>query len=197
MWDWVRGAMSANSSPVRRIVPLVAAVIVTLAACGGSSDLGESAATTTTAGAAPTTSDPVSTTAVAAPSDTACPEGEATPADPGTYCLGPAALTAEAVQSTESRFDGVGHSIALTLTAEETDEFNALAAVCFNRIIDCPTGQIAIVSAGRVLSAPTVQTTEFGNTVAISGNFTADEAATLAIDLRSDVTFHPVLLQLP
>ncbi len=61
------------------------------------------------------------------------------------------------------------------------DLWNALTTKCFNRDAVCPTGQIAIVLDGRVISAPVVQEAIFsGGTVQISGDFTEGEARDLA-----------------
>ena len=59
--------------------------------------------------------------------------------------------------------------------------WNKLAAACFNKTAECPTGQLAMVLDGTVISAPTVNEPEFtGGTVQISGSFTPDEARDLA-----------------
>ena len=61
------------------------------------------------------------------------------------------------------------------------DIWNALTTKCFNRDAVCPTGQIAIVLDGKVISAPVVQEAIFsGGTVQISGDFTEGEARDLA-----------------
>ena len=61
------------------------------------------------------------------------------------------------------------------------DLWNALTTKCFNRDAVCPTGQIAIVLDGKVISAPVVQEAIFsGGTVQISGDFTQAEARDLA-----------------
>jgi preprotein translocase subunit SecD len=61
------------------------------------------------------------------------------------------------------------------------DIWNALATRCFNKDETCPTGQIAIVLDGEVISAPVVQQAVFtGGTVQISGSFTEAEARDLA-----------------
>ncbi len=61
------------------------------------------------------------------------------------------------------------------------DIWNALTTKCFNRDAVCPTGQIAIVLDGKVISAPVVQEAVFsGGTVQISGDFTEGEARDLA-----------------
>jgi len=59
--------------------------------------------------------------------------------------------------------------------------WNQLASACFNKTAQCPTGQLAMVLDGTVISAPTVNEPEFtGGTVQITGSFTADEARDLA-----------------
>ena len=59
--------------------------------------------------------------------------------------------------------------------------WNKLAAACFNKTAECPTGQLAMVLDGTVISAPTVNEPEFtGGTVQISGSFTPEEARELA-----------------
>ena len=59
--------------------------------------------------------------------------------------------------------------------------WNKLAAACFNKTAQCPTGQLAMVLDGTVISAPTVNEPEFtGGTVQISGSFTPQEARDLA-----------------
>lgn len=61
------------------------------------------------------------------------------------------------------------------------DIWNALSTRCFNKDQTCPTGQIAIVLDGEVISAPVVQQAVFtGGTVQISGSFTEAEARDLA-----------------
>ena len=61
------------------------------------------------------------------------------------------------------------------------DIWNALSTRCFNKDETCPTGQIAIVLDGEVISAPVVQQAIFtGGTVQISGNFDEAEARDLA-----------------
>lgn len=61
------------------------------------------------------------------------------------------------------------------------DLWNALTTRCFNRDAVCPTGQIAIVLDGLVISAPVVQEAIFsGGSVQISGDFSQAEARDLA-----------------
>jgi preprotein translocase subunit SecD len=60
------------------------------------------------------------------------------------------------------------------------DQWNLLAAQCFQKASTCPTGQIAIVLDGEVISAPVVQTPNFGGSVQISGDFKEADARDLA-----------------
>ncbi len=59
-------------------------------------------------------------------------------------------------------------------------QWNALANECFTKSQTCPTGQIAIVLDGEVISAPVVQTNNFSGSVQITGEFTEREARDLA-----------------
>jgi len=73
------------------------------------------------------------------------------------------------------------------------DRFNALAAQCYVGAAVCPTKQMAIVVAGRVLSAPTINAPAFeADRIEISGNFTEEEARSLAALL--DLGNLPVVL---
>jgi len=71
--------------------------------------------------------------------------------------------------------------VGLRKGAAGEEIWNALSTRCFNKDATCPTGQIAIVLDGEVISAPVVQQAVFtGGTVQISGNFDEVEARNLA-----------------
>lgn len=71
--------------------------------------------------------------------------------------------------------------VGLRSGADGDQLWNKLAAACFNKTAQCPTGQLAMVLDGTVISAPTVNEPEFtGGTVQISGSFTPQEARDLA-----------------
>jgi len=72
--------------------------------------------------------------------------------------------------------------VALSLKGGDAGEnqWNLLAAQCFQKSATCPTGQIAIVLDGTVISAPVVQTPNFSGSVQISGDFSESEARDLA-----------------
>ncbi|MEI6742714.1 MAG: protein translocase subunit SecD [bacterium] len=71
-------------------------------------------------------------------------------------------------------------AVGLRDGASGEDKWNALAAQCFQKAATCPTGQIAIVLDGTVISAPVVQTANFNGSVQISGDFKEAEAKDLA-----------------
>lgn len=71
--------------------------------------------------------------------------------------------------------------VALTVSADALRVFNAAAAECFQQTLDCPSGQVAIVIDGVVMSAPTIQQSEFeADAFQVSGDFTEAEARDLA-----------------
>jgi preprotein translocase subunit SecD len=71
-------------------------------------------------------------------------------------------------------------AVGLRDGASGEDKWNLLAAQCFQKAATCPTGQIAIVLDGVVISAPVVQTANFSGSVQISGDFKEAEAKDLA-----------------
>jgi preprotein translocase subunit SecD len=106
------------------------------------------------------------------------------------YQVGPVALKGDSLstaratlQSTTSEwvvnpvFKGGADGIGL---------FNTAAAQCYNRESACPSGQLAIVLDGRVISAPTIQTPSFqADQIQITGGpFTEREAKDLATSLK-------------
>jgi preprotein translocase subunit SecD len=71
--------------------------------------------------------------------------------------------------------------VGLRSGPEGRDRWNAAAAQCYNRVETvCPSGQMAIVLDGTVISAPVVQTPVFDDEVQITGAFTESEARDLA-----------------
>jgi preprotein translocase subunit SecD len=116
------------------------------------------------------------------------PSGDLVPDHAGESCyeLGPERLDAEVVDSADAELDAAGRwNVALVLTEDGIDSFNGLAALCSPPAPDaCPTGQIAILLDGEVLSAPVVQEPSFErDAIVISGEFTEDEATHIATTL--------------
>lgn len=101
-----------------------------------------------------------------------------------SYQVGPAEATGDVFENDAAADISSGQwavVVSLRGGAEGEDVWNALTTKCFNREATCPTGQIAIVLDGEVISAPVVQEPVFtGGTVQISGDFTEDEARDLA-----------------
>lgn len=129
-------------------------------------------------------------------SDTEAPVVPTTPGaellptrDGGVLCVGPAQGTGEVFerQSAEVTFDTQGWGVAVGLRGGDGRAvWNNLADQCFVGAPTCPrvnpsgNGQIAIVLDSVVQSAPSVNTTNFGDSVAITGSFTESEARDLS-----------------
>lgn len=104
-----------------------------------------------------------------------------------TYQVGPVALTGAALDTARATlsstqwvvnpvFKGGDQGIGL---------FNAIAGQCYSKASVCPTGQLAIVLDGRVLSAPVIQQASFSaDQIEVSGSFTEGDAKDLATALR-------------
>ncbi|MFN3254592.1 MAG: preprotein translocase subunit SecD [Ilumatobacter sp.] len=74
-----------------------------------------------------------------------------------------------------------GWGVVATLRGGDGRAFwNSLASQCFSRTSTCASGQLAIVLDGVIQSAPTVNQPNFDDQVSITGNFTEDEARSLA-----------------
>lgn len=197
-----RGTPTASWAVLAAVVVAVALIGV---ACGGSDELASVATTSEPTEASATTTAPASTpdsppTTNESILDDACTDlgGVLLPGGGVTHCVGPAVSDTGVIESATARYaEPNGHQIDLVFTPDGIVAFNALAATCFNRQPTCPTGQVAIAAGGRVVTAPTIQTPSFDNgEIVITGQFTAEEAATAAAELV-DGELRPVLLTLP
>ena len=157
---------------------------------GSSRHINTSAVTTTTV--------PVLDSATVAPTDaSAAPKVElgTDPNDPTqtvllldkqgiAYVVGPAGASGKVFKNDARADVQTGEwtvVVSLRDGAEGDVQWNKMAAACFNRTEVCPTGQLAMVLDGTVISAPSVNEPEFtGGSVQISGSFTAEEAQDLA-----------------
>lgn len=105
------------------------------------------------------------------------------------FVLGPVALTGEALQSATAVIDpNTGQWLVRPVFkpgAEGIDQFNAIAAKCYSKAPECPTGRLAITLDARVISAPNIQAASFQrDQIQISGSFTEESAKDLATGLN-------------
>ncbi|MEY2627735.1 MAG: putative protein-export rane protein SecD [Actinomycetota bacterium] len=161
----------------------------TVAALGsGAPTTTAAGATTTSVGGAPTTTVPGGpTTTVAKPDISLSNEPDKIALLQGrdglVYYAGPAGATGQVFKNDASAQINNGSwvvVVGLKGGSEGEGKWNALANECFTKTSTCPTGQIAIVLDGTVISAPVVQTNNFSGSVQISGDFTETEARDLA-----------------
>lgn len=166
---------------------------------GSSRRINTSAVTSTTVASTTATSTtvPVADSPTATPTDAAVPKVELgeDPNDPTqtvllldkqgiAYVVGPAGASGKVFKNDARADVQTGEwtvVVSLRNGADGDVQWNKMAAACFNKTELCPTGQLAMVLDGTVISAPTVNEPEFtGGSVQISGSFTADEARDLA-----------------
>ena len=167
-------------------------------------------ATTTTAPTTTTTPAETTTTAAPAPGETTTTTSSTTTTVPGTtsreedtaeaevvlpeldderdpvalYRLGPTRLTGNALADAQASFDPNTNAWAVdfTMTGEGAPQFDELASELV--ALPPPGNQLGIVLDGVVVSAPTIQTGNFGGQGQITGDFTEQEAKDLALVLR-------------
>lgn len=101
--------------------------------------------------------------------------------------VAPAALVDQAFapRSAEAAVANGAWVVMATLNPDRTDMWSAAFALCFARAEGCPTGQLAIILDGVVLTAPTVQAPTFEGQLQISGDFTEESAKALAAAINS------------
>ena len=111
-----------------------------------------------------------------------CPPGQVGSLDTGCYELSEdGAVGLDAVASAEAAVDLGQWGVQLTLTDDGIDAFNRLAAACFAAESACPSMRVAIVVAGEVVSAPSINAPSFeADQIQISGSFTEAQAETIA-----------------
>lgn len=107
----------------------------------------------------------------------------------GALRVGPVALTGDAVASGRAVLGPSGQwtvNPVLESGAVGIEGFNAVAARCFAKDATCPTGQLAIVLDGKVLTAPVIQNPSFeADHIQISGQWDQARAEALAAVLTS------------
>jgi preprotein translocase subunit SecD len=106
--------------------------------------------------------------------------------DGSVLCVGPAQGTGEVFERGSATLTGEqGWGVAVDLRGDGQAVWNSLASQCFNAAPTCPStqpglrGQIAIVLDSVIQSAPQVNQPNFTDSVAITGDFSRDEAEEL------------------
>ncbi len=106
----------------------------------------------------------------------------------GSYAVGPVSLTGSALETARANLSDSGQWVVAPTFKSGADGiggFNAIAGQCFTKGSTCPTGQLAIVLDGRVLSAPSINSQSFqADQIEISGSFTERTAKDLATSLK-------------
>ena len=93
--------------------------------------------------------------------------------------LGPTVMTGKDVDTAKKSFQsGVGNTVDMTLTSDGLTKFNALASKSFGQT--SPQDEVAIVLDSVVQSNPAFQSANFTGDVQITGNFSNDDADSLA-----------------
>ena len=117
--------------------------------------------------------------------------------------LGPAALKGDGIEDAKALLTQLspdssgGWYVSLTLKGGDTgiDALNRIAASCFSKAPECPTGKLGIELDGRVVFAGVVQSASFArDEISLSGNYSKSEASDIATALRYGAL--PITLEL-
>lgn len=180
------GAPSTTVADATTTVP-AEATTTTVGVESTTTSVGLESTTALAAGAPTTTLLPVSPTTVPTPDISLTNERDKIALLNGrdglVYYAGPATADGRVFKNdaaAEISNGGWAVTVGLKDGAEGEGAWNALANECFAKSQNCPTGQIAIVLDGEVISAPVVQTNNFSGSVQITGEFSEREARDLA-----------------
>jgi preprotein translocase subunit SecD len=206
----LEGAGNGEYALGRQTTPTTAAPETTTTAPATTSTAAPADATATTAADGSTTTAPPDTTATTAPGDLSSlappitsreddkaentvvlPEFDSKDKSLEThrYQLGPALVTGDALAEARAalRQDNGAWYVALKFKDgdDNVGRWRAAASACLSANATCPTGRLAIVLDGKVLSTPQVQS-DFRDTndATITGAFTEKETRTLATALK-------------
>ena len=103
----------------------------------------------------------------------------------GECALGPAALDSSPFIAA-SVIPTLDLQISVTLDPDRLDEFNALAAACFEGRPTCTARQLAVVADDQIITAPEVSAASLPAQFVITGDFTEEEAEGLATLIADD-----------
>ena len=105
-----------------------------------------------------------------------------------TYKVGPVGLTGSALDTARANLGQSGQWVVAPVfkdNAEGIGKFNGAAGQCYAKAATCPSGQLAIVLDGQVLSAPSINAASFkADQIEISGSFNERTAKDLATALK-------------
>jgi hypothetical protein len=108
--------------------------------------------------------------------------------DGATFLLGPVVVGGSSFEATAAAESSeTGWNVNATLTPNGLADWNAAAASCFAGDEMCPSRQLALLLDDQVLTAPTVNASEFASDVQIAGSFNEDEARSLAAAINAGV----------
>jgi len=105
-----------------------------------------------------------------------------------TYKVGPVGLTGSALDTARASLGESGQWVVQPVFKDNADgigKFNAAGAQCYAKAATCPSGQLAIVLDGQVISAPSINAASFkADQIEISGSFNERTAKDLATALK-------------
>lgn len=105
-----------------------------------------------------------------------------------TYKVGPVGLTGSALDTARANLGESGRWVVAPVFKDNADgigKFNGAAAQCYAKSASCPSGQLAIVLDGQVISAPSINAASFkADQIEISGSFDERSAKDLATALK-------------
>lgn len=105
-----------------------------------------------------------------------------------TYKVGPVGLTGSALDTARANLGQNGQWVVAPVFKDNADgigKFNGAAGQCYAKSATCPSGQLAIVLDGQVLSAPSINAASFkADQIEISGSFDERSAKDLATALK-------------
>jgi preprotein translocase subunit SecD len=105
-----------------------------------------------------------------------------------TYKVGPVGLTGSALDTARANLGESGQWVVAPVFKDNADgigKFNGAAGQCFAKGPTCPSGQLAIVLDGQVISAPSINAASFkADQIEISGSFDERTAKDLATALK-------------
>ena len=105
-----------------------------------------------------------------------------------TYKVGPVGLTGSALDTARANLGQSGQWVVQPVFKDNADgigKFNGAAGQCYAKAATCPSGQLAIVLDGQVISAPSINAASFkADQIEISGSFNERTAKDLATALK-------------